>query len=45
MFRVNIHKPFFSSQLMNEPIKREYYITIGWKDFLGKNTLAYQTHL
>jgi len=29
---------------MNEPNKLEYFITLNWKDFTGKNILAYLAH-
>jgi hypothetical protein len=31
----------FTSKLMNGPNKLEYYITLGWKGLIVKNTLAY----
>ncbi len=36
-----IHNALFSSQLSNGPNKLEFYITLGWKDMPGTNTIAY----
>jgi hypothetical protein len=35
----------FSLELMNETNKLECHITLGWKRWLGTNTLAYKGHL
>jgi hypothetical protein len=36
-----IHSTSFSSKLFNGPNMKQYYISLGLKDFLGTNTPAY----
>jgi hypothetical protein len=43
-FEQNIHNTSFSPSLTNKPNKLERYITQGWKDLPGTNTLAYWAH-
>ncbi len=43
-FRDHIHKPLFSSELMNGPNTLECYILLGWKDFPETNPFAYSAH-